>query len=53
MQVILSIVIKPSPGVHPAKGTGSGFHGLTRVNPKKLKKIKILIFYMKKLRKSM
>jgi len=28
-----SIVIKPGPGVDPAKGPGPGFHGSTRVNP--------------------
>jgi len=27
------IVIKPGPGVDPAKGPGPGFHGSTRVNP--------------------
>jgi hypothetical protein len=45
---IKSIVIKPGPGVDPAKGRGPGFHGSTRVNPEKLKKIKVLIFHMKK-----
>jgi len=52
---VLSIVIKPGPGVDPAKGPGPGFHGSTRVNSgqpgltrKNLKKIKILIFHMKK-----
>jgi len=29
---LFSIVIKPSPGVDPAKGLGPGFHGSTRVN---------------------
>ena len=28
-----SIVIKPGPGVDPAKGPGARFHGSTRVNP--------------------
>jgi len=28
-----AIVIKPGPGVDPAKGPGPGFHGSTRVNP--------------------
>jgi hypothetical protein len=35
------IVIKPGPGVDPAKGPGPGFHGSTRVNsgqPGKIKK---------------
>jgi hypothetical protein len=45
---VIAIVIKPGPGVDPAKGPGSGFHGSTRVNPEKLKKIKFLIFHMKK-----
>jgi hypothetical protein len=45
---LLTIVIKPGSGVDPAKGPGSGFHGSTRVNPEKLKKIKVLIFHMKK-----
>jgi len=43
-------------GVDPTKGPDPGFHGSTRVNPdqpgKILKKIKVLIFYMKKLRKN-
>jgi hypothetical protein len=42
------IVIKPGPGVDPAKGPGPGFLGLTRVNLIKLKKNKVLIFHMKK-----
>jgi len=46
--VVISIVIKPGPGVDPAKGLGPGFHGSTRINPEKLKKIKVLIFHMKK-----
>ena len=33
-----TIVIKPGPGVDPAKGPGPGFYGSTRVNPEKLKK---------------
>jgi hypothetical protein len=33
-----TMVIKPGLGVDPAKGRGPGLHGLTRVNPKKLKK---------------
>jgi hypothetical protein len=45
---MLSIVIKPGPGIDPAKEPGSGFHGSTRVNPEKLKTIKVLIFHMKK-----
>ena len=46
-----TIVIKPDLGVDPAKGPGPGLHGLTWVNPKKLKKIfEVLIFYMKKLK---
>jgi len=36
--LIQSIVIKPDPGVDPAKGPGPGFQGSTRVNPEKLKK---------------
>jgi len=38
---IAPIVIKPGPGVDPAKGPGPGFHGSTRVNsgqPGKIKK---------------
>jgi hypothetical protein len=31
-------VIKPGLGVDPIKGLGPGLHGLTRVNPEKLKK---------------
>jgi hypothetical protein len=42
------IVIKPGPGVDPAKGRGLEFHGSTQVNPEKLKKIKVLIFHMEK-----
>jgi hypothetical protein len=49
------IVIKPGPGVDPAKGPGPGFQGSTRVNlgqpgltRKNLKKNKVLIFHMKK-----
>ena len=50
---VRDIVIKPGLGVDLAKGSDPGFHGSTRVNPKKLKKkIKVLIFYMKKLRKN-
>jgi hypothetical protein len=46
-----TIVIKPDMGVNPAKGSGSGLDGLTRVKSGKLKKkIKVLIFFMKKLR---
>ena len=45
---VYTIVIKPGTGVDPAKGPGPGFHGSTRVNPEKLKKIKVLIFHMKK-----
>ena len=54
----MDIVIKPGPRVDPAKGPGPGFHGSTRVNsgqpgstrvnPEKIKKIKVLIFHMKK-----
>ena len=36
-----TIVIKPGPGVDPAKGPGPGFHGSSRVNsgqPGKIKK---------------
>jgi hypothetical protein len=36
----LRIVIKPGPGVDPAKGPGPGFQGSTRINPEKLKKKK-------------
>jgi hypothetical protein len=32
-----TIVIKPGLGVDPAKGSGPGLYGLTRVNPEKLK----------------
>ena len=46
-----TIVIKPDMEVNPAKGSGSGLDGLTRVKSGKLKKkIKVLIFFMKKLR---
>jgi len=52
--VIKSIIIKPDQGVDPVKGSGLGLHGLTRstrINLEKLKKnIKVLIFYIKKLR---
>ena len=57
-QFLKPIVIKPGPGVDPAKGPGPGFQGSTRVNsgqpgstrinPEKLKKNKVLIFHMKK-----
>jgi hypothetical protein len=50
MQVLSCIVIKPGPGVDPAKGPGPGFQGSTRFNsgqPGKIKK-KNLIFHMKK-----
>jgi hypothetical protein len=46
-----NIVIKPSLGVDPGKEPGLGFHGSTRINsgqPGKIKKIKVLIFHMKK-----
>jgi hypothetical protein len=47
-----TIVIKPGPGVDPAKGPGPEFHGSTRVNTRKNKiKIKVLIFYFEKLKK--
>jgi hypothetical protein len=53
---VLTIVIKLGLGVDPAKEPDPGFHGSTRVNPDQLeiffKKIKVLIFYMKKLRKN-
>ena len=53
---VFIIVIKPSPGVDPTKGLSPGFHGLTRVNSnqpgKFFKKIKVLVFYMKKLREN-
>jgi hypothetical protein len=40
-----SIVIKPSPGVDPVRGWVPGFMG----QPRKIKKkIKVLIFYIKK-----
>jgi hypothetical protein len=45
---VYTIVIKPGPGVDPAKGRGPEFHGSTQVNPEKLKKIKVLIFHMEK-----
>jgi hypothetical protein len=47
------IVIKPTLGVDLVKGPGLGLHGLTRVKSEKLKKkkFKVLIFYMKKLKK--
>jgi len=44
--VVWVIVIKPDPGVDPAKGPGLGFHGSTQKN---YKEIKILIFHMKKI----
>ena len=31
--IVSCIVIKPGPGVDPAKGPGLGFHGSTRVDP--------------------
>jgi hypothetical protein len=34
------IVIKPGPGIDPAKRPGFGFHGSTRVNPGQPGKIK-------------
>jgi hypothetical protein len=47
LNMLKTIVIKPGPGVDPAKGQGPGFHGstwvnsgqpgLTRKNKKKLK----------------
>jgi hypothetical protein len=53
--MVLSIVIKPGPGVDPAKGPGPGFQGSTRVNSgqpglirKNFLKKKVLIFHMKK-----
>ena len=30
---------KPAPGIDPAKESGPGFHGSTRVNPEKIKTI--------------
>jgi hypothetical protein len=47
-----TIVIKPGLEVDQAKGSGPRFYGSTRINLEKLKKDKILIFYMKKLRKN-
>ena len=41
LQGFLIIVIKPSPGVGPAKGPDPGFHGSTRVNSDQPEKIKI------------
>ena len=46
-QLAATIVIKPGPGVDPAKGPGPGFQGSTRVNPEKLKKKKFNISYEK------
>ena len=46
-----SIVIKPGPGVDLAKGPSPRFYRSTRSTWKNFKKIKVLIFYMKKLRK--
>jgi hypothetical protein len=43
-----SIVIKPHSGIDLIKRPDPRFYRSTRVNPKKLKKIKILIFHMKK-----
>jgi hypothetical protein len=48
-----SIVIKPGPGVDPAKEPGLGFYGSTRVNPDQSGKFfknifKVLIFHKKK-----
>jgi len=36
---VKNIVIRPDPGINPVKEPGPGLHGLTRVNPKKLKNI--------------
>jgi hypothetical protein len=49
--IVTTIIIKPGSGVDPVKGPGPRFYGSTRVNPKKLKKIKNFIFHMKKLKK--
>jgi hypothetical protein len=35
-----TIVIRPNPGVDPTKESGPELHGLTRVNPNQLAKIK-------------
>jgi hypothetical protein len=48
---LYTIVIKPGPGLTRSKYQVPGFMGqpgLTWINPEKLKKIKILIFHMKK-----
>jgi hypothetical protein len=50
--IVTTIIIKPGSGVDPVKGPGPRFYGSTRVNPKKLKKIKNFIFHMKKLKKN-
>ena len=43
-----SIVIKPHSRIDLIKRLDPRFYRSTRVNPKKLKKIKVLIFHMKK-----
>jgi hypothetical protein len=48
---LYTIVIKPGPELTWSRDRIPGFmgqSGSTQVNPKKLKKIKVLIFYMKK-----
>jgi len=51
---MITIVMKPNLGVHPAKGPGPGLHGLTWVKLRKLKKkiFEVLIIYMKKIKKN-
>jgi hypothetical protein len=48
---LIFIVIKPGPGLTRSRSRVPGFMGQpgsTRINPEKLKKIKVLIFHMKK-----
>jgi hypothetical protein len=42
-------LIKPDSGVDLAKGPDPGFHGSTRINPEKLKTIKVLIISHEKI----
>jgi len=48
---VMFIVIRPDSGVDSVKESVLGLHGLTRVNPEKLKIyiFEVLIFHMKKL----
>ena len=54
IDIVLTIIIRPDPGVDSVKESGPGLYLLTRVNPNQPGKIiiffEVLIFHTKKLR---